>query len=1441
MKGPAHSQTTPRWLRFPASGNSAGSRVPSGLNGVVAIAAGWAYSLALKSDGTVVGWGSTVPAGLSQVVAIAAGAYHSLALKDDGTVVAWGSGIGTNVPFGLNGVVAISAGASHSLALKSDGTVVAWGDDSFGQSMAPGGLSGVVAIAAGWDHSLALRSDGTVVAWGDDSFGQSMAPGGLSGVVAISARQFHNLALKGDGTVAVWGSNDYGQNTVPSGLSGVVAVSAGVAHSLALKADGRVVAWGWNSFGETNVPAGLSGVVATASGAYHSLALKDDGTVVAWGSNSYGQSTVPAGLTHVVEIAAGGYHSLALKSDGTVVAWGDNIYGQTNVPAGLVGVVAIAAGADHSLALKSDGTVVVWGDNIYGQTNVPAGLSGVESIAGGDYDSLALKSDGTVVGWGAEPRGETNILAGLNNVVAIAAGGDYSLALVSESNQIPSIQSQPFSQTAQAGNSVVLAVTAIGTLPLNYQWLKNGVNIPDATNATLTLNSVTAADAGVYSVVVSNPYGSVTSSLASLVIQGDPANWNPSFVSVAPQTAPADGQPHVTATVTLLDNNKNPLVGKTVLFYAPPGSTAPIPAPAHPTDSKGQTTTTITSTTAGKVTIGALDVSDGFPVPNLATVQFTTGTVAPGTDLANAITQLANSSSDILVNRLAIDAVSEGQDGDYFQATLSGDERKNGANALFTGVGGLIKLLGPEADLITKTAVTLGLQAGKTGVSDALDAIANSDTGPSTYGQTIADNNNNYQQSELAREQQLLNGVPPAAQNLSSPYASDIALRVQANQDLNAIILAQKNLILNLRLQSEQAHIDLLSKVFLPVKVVSTVAEDCVPVYGKPAGMALNLAESFDSYAFNQPNLSFGANAVNTVETAMLNCSYYSRLVDGNTESAFGEIAAGRSPSPITGKMSSVNSVLTYVPVTGLQGVVGNLFGWVNGTTYVTETGAYSDIAVQNNKAQTATYSVNAVYWVSTYIKDQFGDALVPITIPYTASTSVTIPGNQSAQVRLNYFANGADAAPDPSQPITIFLLGYDGNNGIYEADSATSHAQWQLDSGVSSVTKAKPLGGPIPAGGPTATNLFAMENPIDCYVVQNPSNQTYQAHIVVANQFAIPLQAVVTQPLPAGISVLSTSGLVSGASIIWTNTIVTNGLVDDTFTFTLPVLPGMQTNLPAPTLVFSDSTGTNSWTTQAAAATFGGLFPIQVAGSIPSGAFGVDTPMQIAVTNLVGASENGSMTISVTDLNGNAVTNFSVTFSVSGAAGTNLNFSLPGTLPVGQYFISGTLSMNGGTGEVLSGVYVVPQIPLMLHPGVPGLLSTNGMNLSLQGPIGSNYVVEASADLVNWTPLVYFTSTNSPTDFTDTTATNSSTRFYRAVMVSVTTALPWLQAQISGGKLIVSWPASATGYGLETSTNLADTNSWTALANVPTVINGQDVVTNGISDRVRFYRLKAQ
>jgi len=84
--------------------------------------------------------------------------------------------------------------------------------------------------------------------------------------------------------------------------------------------------------------------------------------------------------------------------------------------------------------------------------------------------------------------------------------------------QKPTILQQPTNQTVARGSSVSFSVLAVGTLPLHYQWRSNLVNIASATNSTLTLNNVqTNASAG-YRVVITNAYGSVTSSVAQLTV-----------------------------------------------------------------------------------------------------------------------------------------------------------------------------------------------------------------------------------------------------------------------------------------------------------------------------------------------------------------------------------------------------------------------------------------------------------------------------------------------------------------------------------------------------------------------------------------------------------------------------------------------------------------------------------------------------------------------------------------------------------------------------------------------------------------------------------------------------------------------------------------------------------------------------------------------------------
>ena len=374
------------------------------LDGLTAISAGGGsdgfgstgYSLALRADGTVLGWGFN---GHGQV---GDGTWTHSSIPH--SVCAVGATDCAANP--LTGIVAIAAGGNHSLALLSTGRVLAWGDNWRGQlgdgtsnprikpvpvcavgatNCAANPLTGVVAIAAGDDHSMAVLSDGRVVSWGGNDSGQ----------LGDGSKTDRRSPV----VVCAVGATDCAANP----LVGVSSIDSGADRTVALLSTGSVLTWGWNNttpapvcaVGTTNCAANpLTGVIAVSAGDSHNLALLSDHTVVGWGTNYSGElgdgttsfRTSPVRvcavgatecaanpLSNVSAVSAGSTHSLAVV-DGTAVSWGMNSEGQVGdgtaanrftpvtvcAPAAtdcaaepLTGVQAISAGYGHVLALRS--------------------------------------------------------------------------------------------------------------------------------------------------------------------------------------------------------------------------------------------------------------------------------------------------------------------------------------------------------------------------------------------------------------------------------------------------------------------------------------------------------------------------------------------------------------------------------------------------------------------------------------------------------------------------------------------------------------------------------------------------------------------------------------------------------------------------------------------------------------------------------------------------------------------------------------------------------------------------------------------------------------------------------------------------------------------------------------------------------------------------------
>jgi hypothetical protein len=98
---------------------------------------------------------------------------------------------------------------------------------------------------------------------------------------------------------------------------------------------------------------------------------------------------------------------------------------------------------------------------------------------------------------------------------------------------LPAFTAPPRDQIVATNGTATFSVSVCGSPPFTYQWRRNGMDIANATNATLTLPNVLPAQSGSYDVVVTNPAGTITSPAAMLVVQYPP------FIMTDPQPATA--------------------------------------------------------------------------------------------------------------------------------------------------------------------------------------------------------------------------------------------------------------------------------------------------------------------------------------------------------------------------------------------------------------------------------------------------------------------------------------------------------------------------------------------------------------------------------------------------------------------------------------------------------------------------------------------------------------------------------------------------------------------------------------------------------------------------------------------------------------------------------------------------------------------------------------
>ncbi|HEV2695403.1 MAG TPA: immunoglobulin domain-containing protein [Verrucomicrobiae bacterium] len=122
-------------------------------------------------------------------------------------------------------------------------------------------------------------------------------------------------------------------------------------------------------------------------------------------------------------------------------------------------------------------------------------------------------------------------LAGLLSDESVAPNNTIPTPRYPVAALAPTIMTHPRNFSALPGTNITFGALAIGDAPLSYRWLFNGNPIPSATNSALTLTNIQSANAGTYSVVVTNFSGTATSRAAFLRLKATdfPLLFNDNF------------------------------------------------------------------------------------------------------------------------------------------------------------------------------------------------------------------------------------------------------------------------------------------------------------------------------------------------------------------------------------------------------------------------------------------------------------------------------------------------------------------------------------------------------------------------------------------------------------------------------------------------------------------------------------------------------------------------------------------------------------------------------------------------------------------------------------------------------------------------------------------------------------------------------------------------
>ncbi len=345
-------------------------------------------------------------------------------------------------------------------------------------------------------------------------------------------------------------------------LGGLSAIYDGTPKSVTVSTSPADLAYTLTYAGSTTAPtnAGSYAVVATVTSA-NATGTASGTLVIAQATQTVTFGALPAVVTVGSPITVSATASSGLPVTLALVSGNAALTGATltlndTSPAVLR---ASQAGDANRAAASADVTLVAGKQT---QTITFVALANVTTVSG-PVPLTASASSGlpvafTLVSGPATLSGSTVSLSGIAGTVVVratqAGNALFSAApsvdrtfTVTNATAAPIIVQAPASRTLNVGQSVTLAVAALGEGTLIYQWLKDGSPLAGANSASLALANVTAAQAGLYRVDVTNAGGTTRSTAATLTVTDTPVA--PVItIQPAPQTAQTGG----TATFTVV-------------------------------------------------------------------------------------------------------------------------------------------------------------------------------------------------------------------------------------------------------------------------------------------------------------------------------------------------------------------------------------------------------------------------------------------------------------------------------------------------------------------------------------------------------------------------------------------------------------------------------------------------------------------------------------------------------------------------------------------------------------------------------------------------------------------------------------------------------------------------------------------------------------------------